>query len=948
MKSFQFFLPLLFLCAFARADDRPNVIVFLVDDMGVMDTSLPGADEHFYETPNIERLAARGMTFANGYCAHPRCVESRFAIQTGRSPYRDAAQTSNTGTAMAPHPTIGEAFQKDGYATAFFGKWHLGKTEAEFPSGRGYDTNIGGCHAGAVGSHFFPYGGKKEGEILGLEEGEPGENVTDRLTKETEKWIRHQVSDSPDKPFFAFLSHFAVHTPIQGKPDEIAHFEKKIPSLEPAEGEDGYIAADGSSKSRRDHPAYASMITTTDDSLGSILDLLEELKIDDNTVVLFTSDHGGLSNRAPKSKRELATSNLPYRAGKGHLYDGGLRVPFLVAWPRKIEAGSRSEAWAIGTDIFPTLIDLAGLDLIPDHHVDGASLSPALLKGDTMDGRNRFLWHHPLPRPTQTGDQAMSVIRMKNFKLVKTYFPEVDYQLYDLEADPYEQNDLAAEKPDRVTRMADVLVRELTKAGAPDVRQDWKIKDVTKPVTATAEAAIEEKPAAAASRGPKRNVLFLAIDDLKPALGCYGDKTAISPNIDALAKSGIVFSNAHCQWPVCGPSRASLMTSLRPEAVGVMDLKTDMRAKNPDVLTIPQFFKQQGYVTTGVGKIYDPRCVDDKKLNDAPSWSVPFETIDYGKVAEDDGKRFAGAPDVPDDALTDGLIAEQGLGLLRKMAGQDDPFFLAIGFKKPHLGFVAPKKYWDLYDRDQLNLAEHRGGIEGGSGYCLHDSEELRSYDGIPESGPISEELQLESLHGYYACVSYVDSLVGRLLKELDTLGLRENTAIVLWGDHGFHLSDHNMWGKHSPLEQATRSPLIFAASGMKPGVQTNSPAEFTDIFPSLCELAGLSVPEGLHGRSLVPVWTGEKDRVREGALCLFARRGAHGYSYRTERYRYIEWVNKFGKTVATDLFDYETDPLETKSIASDPAQAELVAELASKLKAEADGCDRLHLDSKN
>lgn len=322
----------------ASADEQPNILVFLVDDMGVMDTSLSGADEGFFETPNLERLAAQGMTFTNGYCAHPRCVESRFAIQTGRSPYRDAAQTGDTGLAMKPHPTLGEAFQRAGYATGFFGKWHLGKTPEEFPSGRGYDTNIGGCHAGAVGSHFFPYGGKKEGEILGLESGKTGENVTDRLTAEAVSWIRQQAGE---KPFLAFVSHFAVHTPIEGKPEEIEYFRKKVPALELPPGGEDYAAADGVTKTRRDHPVYASMVKTTDDSLGSLLELLEELGIAENTIVLFTSDHGGLSNRGPKSNRELPTSNLPYRAGKGHHYEGGLRVPFLISWPGKVPGAER-------------------------------------------------------------------------------------------------------------------------------------------------------------------------------------------------------------------------------------------------------------------------------------------------------------------------------------------------------------------------------------------------------------------------------------------------------------------------------------------------------------------------------------------------------------------------------------------------------------------------------
>ncbi|MEO0413700.1 MAG: sulfatase-like hydrolase/transferase [Verrucomicrobiota bacterium] len=924
------------LFAVAQADDRPNVIVFLVDDMGVMDTSLEGADEGFYETPNLEKLASQGMTFLNGYCAHPRCVESRFAIQTGRSPYRDAAQTSQTGPAMKPHPTIGEAFRDAGYATGFFGKWHLGKTEAEFPHGRGYETNIGGCHAGAVGSFFFPYHinpktGQpgKEGPILGLEEGEPSEYVTDRLTDETETWIRQQVTKDPDRPFLAFLSHFAVHTPIEGKPEEIAYFEKKLPSLPEAAGENGYITADGSCKARRDHPVYASMVKSTDDSLGKIMTVLDELSIAENTIILFTSDHGGLSNRGPDSNRELATSNLPYRAGKGHLYDGGLRVPFLISYPAKVKGGTTSEEFAVGTDIFPTLLDLSEIDLITDHHVDGVSLVPALDGGELE--REQYFWHHPLPRPTQTGDKAVSIYREGKFKLIKSYFPEIVYELYDLKADPYEQSDLASEKPSRVKQMAEILENQLVSAGAPDLRQDWKVKDVTAPVST-------KTPKVGGAQQPKTNILFLAIDDLKPALGCYGDTTAITPNIDALAAKGIVLTNAHCQWPVCGPSRASLMTSLRPEAVGVMDLKTSMRAKDPNVITIPQHFKNHGYITAGTGKIYDPRCVDEKQSNDDPSWSIPFRHHKTSDVRHPDGKHVVAAPEVDEEALTDGQIAKNGRQLLQELAKQDTPFFLAVGFKKPHLPFVAPKKYWDLYDRDQLTLPEHKGGIENGSGNNLHESNEPRTYGGVPSEGPISTKLQLEMLHGYYACTSYIDYLIGTLVEELDKQGIANNTQIVLWGDHGFHTGDHNLWGKHTPLEQATRSPLIFVSPQQKAGVSSSTPIEFTDIFPTLCDLTGVPIPETIAGRSLVPVWNGEKDRIRNGALSLFARNGAFGYSYRTERYRYIEWVNKFGKTVATDLFDYQKDPSETRSLANE----KLKANLAAKLRKEAHGAERL------
>lgn len=439
------------------------------------------------------------------------------------------------------------------------------------------------------------------------------------------------------------------------------------------------------------------------------------------------------------------------------------------------------------------------------------------------------------------------------------------------------------------------------------------------------------------------NILFIAVDDLKPVLGCYGDATAVTPNIDGLARRGTVFLNAQCQWPVCGPSRASLMTSLRPEATGVMNLSTSMRAKDPNVLTLPQHFRNCGYATAGAGKIYDPRCVDDKKTLDEPSWSVPFAKLPYHKTKFSDEKRFSLAPDVADDDLTDGQIALSGLKLMRELSKSDQPFFLAVGFKKPHLPFVAPRKYWDIYQRSQFELASHRGGIKDASGYSIHDSKELRGYGGIPQTGPILDELQLEAIHGYYACTSYVDAQIGRLLNELKRLNLDDNTAIVLWGDHGFHLGDHNMFGKHSTLEQAARVPLVICPPSGKTAVgTTKSPVEFTDIFPTLCDLAGLEIPDGIAGRSLHGMIDGSTPAVREGAVTVFKARGCIAYSYRTEQYRFTQWINKFNKVVAEELYDYDIDPLETTNFADDPSYEDVRVELSQAMRDEATGCDRL------
>ena len=438
----------------------------------------------------------------------------------------------------------------------------------------------------------------------------------------------------------------------------------------------------------------------------------------------------------------------------------------------------------------------------------------------------------------------------------------------------------------------------------------------------------------------KLNVLFIAIDDLKPELGCYGSTDIISPSIDALAAESTVFLNAHCQFPVCGGSRASLMTGLRPEATGVMDLKTSMRAKNPDVVTLPQHFRNHGYVTAATGKIYDPRCVDDKKTYDQPSWSVPYATIDHKSIEDGKVDEVALASEYDDDKLTDGWIRGEGIRLMREMKEGDQPFFLAVGFKKPHLPFVAPKKYWDLYSPEQIELAEHRGGIENDSGYSLHDSSEFRSYGGVPEEGPFSKDLQRHAIHGYRACVSYIDAQVGLLLAELETLGLKDNTIVVVWGDHGFHLGDHGMFGKHTTLEQATRVPMMIYVPGGK-GTKSNSPAELDDMYPTLAELAGIDAPQ-TNGRSLKPVLDDPEAVTREGALTIFKNRGAYGYSFRTSRYRYTEWVNKKSKTVAKELFDYQTDPLETINLANQTGMAQIQQTLARQLREHAQGCERL------
>jgi iduronate 2-sulfatase len=442
----------------------------------------------------------------------------------------------------------------------------------------------------------------------------------------------------------------------------------------------------------------------------------------------------------------------------------------------------------------------------------------------------------------------------------------------------------------------------------------------------------------AAGVAPKQrpNVLFIAIDDCKPVFGCYGDSFVKSPRIDRLAAQGTTFLNNHCQWAVCGPSRSSLMSGLMPETTGVMGFK-QMRAINPDLVTLPQHFRANGYETAATGKLNDYRCVEGGHESDDPlSWSVPY-TSGSKNPYRAKGKVACEASANDEKEHGDRQICDTGIGLMNQLANGGKPFFLGVGFKKPHLPFVAPSSYWNLYDRADVELAEFQQKPKNGEPFAWNDCKEMRGHSDIPNQGDIPEDKQRELIHGYYACVSFIDSLVGRLLDNLKQLGLAKNTIVVLWGDHGFHLGDHGEWGKHTNMEQATRSPLIISAPDFPMVGKTANPSGFIDIYPTLCELAGLPIPGNLHGRSLVPMLGNPEAKVRNGTVSIF-RRKAMGYAYRTERHRYIEWVR--GKeVVARELYDYEADPLEKVNLAADERSKPLMKKLAKALREDGVGC---------
>lgn len=455
------------------------------------------------------------------------------------------------------------------------------------------------------------------------------------------------------------------------------------------------------------------------------------------------------------------------------------------------------------------------------------------------------------------------------------------------------------------------------------------------------------------------NVLLILVDDLRPAIGAYGDGVANTPNIDKLASNGFRFEQAYSNQAVCAPSRFNLLLGSRSTSSGIYGFGQNFRDYYPDAVTLPQYFKQHGYHTESMGKVFH---IGHNTYADEGSWSVPHHkelVIEYvdpeskkgGFTREEalfSNQRAQGlprglaweSPDVADDAYADGRVAERAVERLRDLKSQpDQPFFLAVGFARPHLPFSVPKKYWDLYDEDTLPLPGRNVRPAGAPPYAVKYGTEIDQYIPIPTDvteEPFPDSLTRKLIHGYYAGVSYVDAQIGKVLDELVASGLDEHTIVVFWGDHGYMLGEMGMWTKHVNYELANRIPLIISAPGVgKPGTHTTQLTETVDIYPTLVELAGLPAPQvsqPLDGLSLVPVLKNPETHIRDHAYHCFPRGGRLGRAIRTDRYRLVEWqkIGDSTEDVQYELYDYQSGPMEVKNIAEE--QPEVRKELQAIL----------------
>jgi len=438
-----------------------------------------------------------------------------------------------------------------------------------------------------------------------------------------------------------------------------------------------------------------------------------------------------------------------------------------------------------------------------------------------------------------------------------------------------------------------------------------------------------------AAADARPNVLFIAVDDLRPQLACYGREQMHSPNIDRLASQGILFEHAYCMVPTCGASRASVMTGIRPARKRFVNYLTWAEKDAPGITTLNTHFKNSGYYTVSLGKIFHHRKDSDQGWSEQ-AWlpNKKHYQLSASETLRKDNPRGKGpaveAADVPDVEYRDGQIAERAIQDLKRLKTMDQPFFLAVGFYKPHLPFVAPQKYWDLYDRNEIEIPENYHPPKNAPKGAVHNFGELRSYHGIPKSGILSEEKAKELIHGYYACVSFADAQIGKVLDGLKRLELEQNTIVVLWGDHGWNLGDHTMWCKHSCFESSLHAPLIVKTPGIDGGQSTTGLTEFIDIYPSLCDLARIAKPSHLEGTSFVPLMKNPNLKWKQAAISRYKA----GDTIRTDKFRFTEYMNKPGTQSGRMLYDHDADPIEDNNISESPAVSSKVQELTKQLRA--------------
>ncbi len=884
----------------STAPERPNVVLILIDDMGYGDIGPFGNTVN--QTPNLDRMAEEGNVLRQFYVANTACTPSRAALLTGSYAHRIGMDGMVTfpGENRGLNPdeiTIAEMLKERGYATGCFGKWHLGDQKPFLPLAQGFDEYFGipysndmwpGNLRGNPVTDRGPYEPLpvilQNDAVAYVADGADQSLLCEVVTDEALKFIRKHK----DEPFFCYIPHAYVHHPRFARPEILARAEGSVDRAN---------------------------VEEVDDSVGRVLDTLREMGIAEKTLVLFTSDNGGASGM----------SMGPLRGGKGGpKYEGHMRVPTVAWWPGTIAAGSESNEIAVTTDLLPSLAKLTGARVPTDRTLDGKDALEVILGKSATQSPHGIHYYE------------VDGIRRGNWKLVRG---RKNLELYDLDGDLGETKNLAKEHPDLVAELEGLLTNHAERIAA-DTRPAAFVEDaepilsdpgdlpklreyVGKPDTTAANdgGAKGQVPAAKTKRTEatkkKPDVLFIAIDDMNDWTTLFDESNPIqTPNLKRLASRGTFFSRAYCASPGCNPSRTAIMTGLRPTTSGVYGNPEVWREKVPNVVTLPQYFERKGgYSTQGAGKIFH-HGKSGADRPDNPSFQEFFQKLairgpgrnqNYNGYRKPDNPRLGGLGfdwGVHDQKMIDVDMCEWVEARMEE--SWDQPLFLAAGIFNPHLPFYAPEDTFDRYPLDKTVLPPMLKGDLDDVGEIARRMvrKEFWIYDNTMAAEPGSAGSLQRMVQCYQAAADYADQMVGRLLDKLDETGRAENTIIVLWSDHGYHLGDKETCVKFTLWEKANRVPFIVVAPGVgKPGQVCSRPVSLVDIYPTLVELAGLPVNQENDGLSLVPLL---KDPNQEWKRPALMTEGPGNHAVRSDLWRYIRYGDG-----SEELYDHTKDPWE-------------------------------------
>lgn len=911
------------------AESSPNFVVILTDDQSwvgssvLMDPDDPRTCSDYFQTPNMKRLSESGMRFTRGYSPAPYCCPTRRSLLIGQTPARhiyqkDQQTWADTYRRQLSLPQMLKAANPS-YRTAHFGKWDM-RTDEVTPAEMGYDVSDG--YTGNTTG-----GGKGSGGPAAKDDPKLISGITDRACD----FIDQQTQSG--HPFFVQVSHYAVHL-------DIFYQQQTLDKTTQQPGK------------KHTMPAFAAMTSDLDTGVGRLLDKIESLNLQNQTYVFFMSDNGGRLTMPGQQGKQLER-NHPLRNGKGTMYEGGIRVPFMVAGP-EIQSGSVSQTAVTGLDLFPTIAELAGYEKELPKELDGGSLVGVLENGGRGTvSRNRpfLLFHHAVVRTAQTA------LIHQNLKLVKTWADD-RLELFDLSLSVSEDEDLSKRRPKKTAELHAMMVDFLADVDAETQRTGRKGAS-----SQQSDAKAETQPAVDAliPADSQPNVLFLSVDDLNDWIGALGGHPqAKTPNLDRLLSRSVIFQNAHCAAPVCSASRHALMSGLRPSTTGWYSnssktLKNYVRTLG-ETVPMPTHFKRNGYKTLAAGKVFHRGTSDIKDYDywdeERPRYKWPAELAAHGHGYQGgNGGHFHPFPadggaiyqkyqegisgqslcwgalekaEIPPEGMPDEQIASWAVDQLQQT--HDKPFFMAIGFVRPHVPYTAPKEFFELYPIDEIVMpdvpadelddipmwgkAMAYGTIDGGDDFNVQS---------------IGPNYSREMVRAYLACVSFVDAQAGKVLDALENSPHADNTIVVFWSDHGQHLGEKRTWRKMALWEESTRVPLAIHLPGdINGGDNCNRAVSLIDLYPTMLDLCRLPAVKGLEGLSLTPQLADPATRRIEPAITTWQY---NNHAARSLNFRYIRY-----RDGSEELYDHRKDPGEHHNLASDPKLASIKRKLGNSM----------------